>query len=463
VRVELGDKPFEQVVRVPTAGTARVIYPASSQPLSSSAAVVHGSSSLHEYTGDYTRQLSRSTADVVLGSGARLVVLASRHNPADSAPIKFQSVRLLDKDGVRIADLARRPAAKGPTDPNLAAGFAAEVNPGGLVLEWKEDTMESCWRQPLWVPQGYVMLVFVTVPPNTSAPQIASASIHLANLHEGFEPRSGSAPAAEVALESIRTGRQLLSQERLQRDLLEQKFQNPMLGIYGAHMVLQRSMSESEKLQILTEVLHNLELLIPGSPDVAALRLMSSRLQPATVQQPPCSWPPMMRLGYLAFRDGDWNQPGGFIEGSSLADRIRTGLASGGVWSKWSAERSSLAEFPGANSMEVMQTILNRLTHTAKSIGYDPAAESGSDFASAITHAAQQLGGHLLSGFAPVLLGRGAGFGNVDLGRLANEINSVLRSTAQGERGDYEDLAWTGLNKKQIQEVAMLLQSALPH
>ena len=233
-----------------------------------------------------------------------------------------------------------------------------------------------------------------------------------------------------------------------------------MLGIYRAHMVLQRSIPDSEKVHILTEVLRNLEALIPGSPDVAALRLTSSRLKgPPAIHQPPCSWPPMIRLGYLALRDADWDQPGAFIEGRSLADRIRIGLASGGVWSKWNAERSSSAEFSGANSMEA---ILDRLTHTAKCVGHDPAAESERDFISAITDAALLLGRHLLPGSAPALLGQAEEFEKLNCGGDGSDILSVLQSTAQGERNDYETFAWTGLNKKQIQEVATILQSALP-
>jgi hypothetical protein len=78
VRVENGPRPFEEVIHVPSGGRAGVSYPVFSQPLSSSAGVVNGSSSFHEYTGNYTRALSETEAKVKLGAGARLVVLASR-------------------------------------------------------------------------------------------------------------------------------------------------------------------------------------------------------------------------------------------------------------------------------------------------------------------------------------------------------------------------------------------------
>src|SRR4051812_11815681 len=68
VRVELVDKPYERVVRVPPNGTATVTYPANTSPRSSSAAVVEGTASLHEYTSDYTRALSKTKAKLTLGS-----------------------------------------------------------------------------------------------------------------------------------------------------------------------------------------------------------------------------------------------------------------------------------------------------------------------------------------------------------------------------------------------------------
>ena len=462
VRVELGDKPFEQVVRVPAAGTASITYPASSQPLSSSAGVVHGSSSLHEYTSDYTRALSRTKADLVLGSGARLVVLASRQDPAERNPIKFQAVRLLEGGGKCLADLARRSPVKGPTDPNLAIAFAAEVDPGGLALEWKEDAISSFWRQALWIPSGYVMLIFVTVPPGSSVPHMASASIHLASLHDGFEPRDDFGPATEVALESLRTRRQLLSQERL-CDLLRAKFHNPMLGIYGGHMVLQHSIPSEEKIQILTEVLHNLDSLIPGSPDVAALRLMSSPLHGSVpIHQPACSWPPMIRRGYVAFRDSDWNEPGVFIQSGSLADRIRTGLGSGGIWSKWAAERNSRTEFPSSDSTELIQLIMSRLSQSAKGIEPSPSGESSPAFSHTIARAARVLGTRMLAGFAPALFGPGEAFEKPNLGDIVTELRSaVQKHPAEIEGNDAESLAWTGLNKKQAQEVGNLLLSSL--
>jgi hypothetical protein len=452
VRVEVGDKPYEQVVRVPSNGTATVTYPVNTSPRCSSAAVVEGTSSLHEYTSDYTRALSKTKAKLTPGSGARLVVLASRQRPDTAAEIRFNGVRLLDRTGKCIADLSRRSSVEGPTNDNLARGFAAEVNPGGLVLEWKHETMNTYWRQPLWIPQGYVMLVFVTVRPGQTTPDMATASIHLASLSEGFEPRDSHGAAAEAALESLRTGRQLLSETRL-AELLQGKFQNPMLGIYGGHMILQSSsLPVSVKIKGLDEVVGNLQSLIPDSPDLAALHLMSSELKDTIApHQIPCSWPPMIRLGYLAFRNADWDAPGTFIEEGSVADRIRTMLGVAGVWSTWPAtDRNNKTEFPAAHSADPMEFVMGQLSDSAKAV-FRNVAEDLDPLNHLIIEKHRTVPKLTLSHFA------GAGFGEGTADSEASsdlsKINVVVQQTKPNP-ASFESLAWTGLNKKQAQDVA---------
>jgi hypothetical protein len=464
VRVENGATPFEKVIYVPPGGRAEVSYPVENQPQTFSAGVVYGSSSLHEYTGGFTRHLSQTVAAKKHGTGARLVVLASRPDETQRAPIKFRSVRLLNASGNLLDDLAQSSLTEGPNTGDLATAYAAEVDAGGLVLEWKDESTKaaSCWRQSLWLPAGYAMVIFLTVPPGRSTPVMSSASIHLAHLEEGFEPSASSASAAECALDSLRTRRQLLSKSRLQNDLLGGKFQNPMLGIYGAHMILQRTMPDSEKAEILKEVLGNLENLVPKSPDVAALRLMANRLLGSSSAVPLCDWPPMIRLGYVAYREADYAQPGAFIGDKSVADRIRTALASGGVWTRWNAERNSVVEFPNASNATLQKVISKRLAQSVKAAGLQIEPEQVKGFSSAIADAGFLLGKHVLSALAPTLLGSAAGEESVDvqqsmeriLSSSTGESTSTSEEMAASEQSALADFSWTGLNKNQIKDVA---------
>ena len=465
VRVENGATPFEKVIHVPPGDRAKVSYPVDKRPQTFSAGVVYGSSSLHGYTGGFTRHLSQTEAAKKHGTGSRLVVLASRPDETQgTTPITFRSVRLLDASGKFLDDLAKSSLTETPNTGNLAAAYAAEVDPGGLVLEWKDQSTKAaaCSRQPLWLPAGYVMLIFLTVPAGRSTPVMSSASIHLASLEAGFEPHAPSASAAECALDSLRTGRQLLSEARLQKDLLAEKFQNPMLGIYGAHMILQRTMPASEKASILDEVLGNLEKLVPGSPDVCALRLMANRLLGASYPVALCNWPPMIRLGYVAYREADYAQPGAFIGDKSVADRIRTGLASGGVWTRWNAERNSVVEFPNGSITALQKVISKRLAQSAEAAGLQIEAEDVHGFSSAIAGAGLLLGKHVLSALVPTLVGSAAERESIDspqsmegiLSSSTGESESTSDGKAGSEQSALADFSWTGLNKNQIKDVA---------
>src|SRR6185295_9473718 len=111
------------------------------------------SSGLHEYTGDYARYLARETAPVSMGQGARFVLFASRPDASQAAKIDFQGLRLLRTGGQSAVELASGPLAEVPPGAELSPGvgvrferdlalaFAAEVDAGALVLEWREPKM----------------------------------------------------------------------------------------------------------------------------------------------------------------------------------------------------------------------------------------------------------------------------------------------------------------------------------
>ncbi|MDQ3623927.1 MAG: vanadium-dependent haloperoxidase [Verrucomicrobiota bacterium] len=114
-----------------------------------------------------------------------------------------------------------------------------------------------------------------------------------------------SSTAAELALASLRLGRRQLADEHLQR-LLHGKFDNPILGLLGAHMLLDR---KQPSLALFREVLGNLQSLLGAHPDVAALRSLARRhfaegLPPESASVP--KFPPMLRAGVTVALDAEW-------------------------------------------------------------------------------------------------------------------------------------------------------------
>jgi hypothetical protein len=144
-----------------------------------------------------------------------------------------------------------------------------------------------------------------------------------------------SQQSTELALHSLLGGRSLLSFEDIDQNLLVRKFRNPMLSILGAHLLLQDKLDPARH-GLLRTVLRNLETLLPGSPDVAALTAMAALAGVPVTAPKPVLWPPMVRRGLIALREHDWTVPGTIVPGSPC-DCVRSRLVSGGVWTRWAA------------------------------------------------------------------------------------------------------------------------------
>jgi hypothetical protein len=114
------------------------------------------------------------------------------------------------------------------------------------------------------------------------------------------------------------------------------KFQNPMLGIVGAHAILQRRTRDWRTFDL---VVQNLENLIPGHTNVAALRLCGEllRQQESHVQVAPLSWPPMLCAGYKGLIESDWKESGNLIVDESVAERAAAMLLPESPWTCWLA------------------------------------------------------------------------------------------------------------------------------
>ena len=206
-------------------------------------------------------------------------------------------------------------------------------------------------RQPLWCSKQWSTLIFAGVNSDTATPDMENVSIYFWRIGSSFAPeRRGPSNSyetthvlesqryTELALHSLVNGRSLLSIEEVDTNLLVQKFNNPMLGILGCHLLLQRTPKDEELIRI---VLANLDTLVPGDPDVIALEVMARRAGVKGLDRKArtVSWPPMLRKGFLALRDEDWLKPGTIAQGS-VCDRVRAKVLSGGVWTRWIGEKS---------------------------------------------------------------------------------------------------------------------------
>lgn len=359
-RCEAGGPAVEQLVKVAAGQSIKVPFTDTNIYTQRSAAPVPGSISRHEfYTYPVHDLTQRQVAHRSLGSGARLVLFATQLDFAENQdwekgarPVHWKGTKLRDSQGKVLFELPGHEACDADDRRHGRAGFCADLNPGGYFLEWPPDTSEDrLVLQPLWLAQDWTTQLFAGASGDDPRPQRDTASIHMVRLGvsaPAYDPEIDRLNgAAELALASLRTGRRQLGDDHL-RTLLHGKFENPMLGLLGAHMLLQRA---DLNRPLLDQVFGNLRGLIGRHPDLWALEILArSRFQhtlPAGSGIPAeVNFPPMLREGLMALAAAQWNekQP---LKLTATANLARLRLLAEGPWTLfWHAEPE--AESPSA-------------------------------------------------------------------------------------------------------------------
>lgn len=99
----------------------------------------------------------------------------------------------------------------------------------------------------------------------------------------GFDPERSDLRLAEAARMALSNRRKILSQEM--RDMLRYKFENPMLGIFGAHLLL---LEKEPDVELFRVVVTNLRKMVGHKhPDVEALALKLNEQSDFRFETPP--------------------------------------------------------------------------------------------------------------------------------------------------------------------------------
>jgi small subunit ribosomal protein S2 len=204
--------------------------------------------------------------------------------------------------------------------------------PGGRALE------QTLIASPGWQTQYFALLHPYTAPgqasdqhlTSTGVPDLARASILLSELNRGFAPNDNNLRRAELARLGLAHDRMLLAESDM-IDILHGKFGDPMLGLYGAHLLLMQQKSVREEFD---EVISNLRRLLGDAhPDVEALAIRSSeRGTPNGVH----GTPPMLRRSWRMLVEATVADPD-LIPKDSLADRVARRIEGDGPWMVWLA------------------------------------------------------------------------------------------------------------------------------
>lgn len=247
----------------------------------------------------------------------------------DGSPFQL-SLRTLD--GARLVDLV----AEGAIDDDLEDPWVActvEVDPGPYLLRLRTDEgleLEMLVvASPGW--QTQVFLCELQRGGERVGRWVGSmhTSVHLRRPEMGFDPASPGLRLTELTRIGLRNRRAVITPELLV-ELRETEQRNPMLGLYGAHLLL---LSDEPDLELVRKVVDNLRRRLGTHPDVEALALHLGLplIEPDLFRIPPM----LLRSWALVVRE-TVNHPE-LVPRGSLAAVIADRLFGEGPWLIWKA------------------------------------------------------------------------------------------------------------------------------
>lgn len=267
------------------------------------------------------------------GEGATFFIFARRwvgESPDQRAEQLLRPAHGLSvwtEDGEQIANLEESAVV----DPELDtwAALTISVDPGPYTLRF-ETTQGGTLEQGLVACRDWQTQAFVLRKPGPYAADPGRSEpmdfVDLAVLmsRSGFGGNQDDMRLAEVARLALTDQRRVMSPDMVSR-LLNEKFENPMLGLFGAHLMLtahERSRKEpreterpfpnlnehSELGETFAKVVDNLRrMLDPDHPDVEALSLKLD--EPTRQPSQPFTSPPMLRDSWALIVEATNDRP----------------------------------------------------------------------------------------------------------------------------------------------------------
>lgn len=264
-------------------------------------------------------------------------LIEGRHN--DPA----QGLSLHDLKGTLVADFG----AVGERNPvDRWAGGHLGLNAGAYRLRLSTGSRRFS-EQIIYLAKGWQTQVFLLAGGVGDSDldrrvNLASASVLMAKPDEGFNPERPDLRWTESALRALRQHGNIPGSVRT--EMLWEKFQNPMLGIYGGMLHLRRKEIDS---YLLRQVFHNLMGLVGPLPDVLAIgwglalrdpNIKQDALFMQALNRPgDLATPPMLRASWELLVEASVLQPE-LVPAGSFTERASTRLTATGPWFSWRGE-----------------------------------------------------------------------------------------------------------------------------
>lgn len=286
----------------------------------------------HEYQID-AAQMETQSVHVRLGQGAQIFLMARQYSVGGAAAPKVNpgaSLSLHRTDGELLIDYGESGVSDLGLDPWSAC--TVELDPGAYSLCCRVDD-DTFVEQTIYASRGWQTRLFLlkrmvqaVVDDVLESPEIlrqqtlamlGDMAVAMAELGRKFDTTDTMLAEVDVVRVALSDDRAVFSKRisDLLTDMLHGKFENPILGIYGAHLMLMaRGYSgHSEHTSgvslnpllyqwahddnLFTEVIGNLRSLLGNAhPDVEALSLKCIEAEMRATA--PFRIPPMLRRSW---------------------------------------------------------------------------------------------------------------------------------------------------------------------
>lgn len=312
----------------------------------------------HEYH-ELAAETESHKEHAVRGSGSAIFIMVRYYSPDPQNPDRppdhpMRGLSLHDQDGSLLVDLLAESAYHAPDtfEPDPWAACNVAVDPGYYRLRqelYPGKTIEMpLVAAPNWQIQAFAMLAPVlSAPTRQLRADLPASSIFYTHYIPGDPLNSQGYRRAdahtqemlrltEIARQCLTTRRQAESREI--SHMFTEKFENPMTGILGGHLVLRQ---EKPNLNTLSIVVGNLRNMLGSRhPDVEALALALARSRQERYVET-FDNPPMLRESWQQVLLGSVTQPW-IVSPDSMAGTVAGRLWGDGIWLFWNAPESGI-------------------------------------------------------------------------------------------------------------------------
>lgn len=365
VRWEYAGGMQEKVVRLPQQQHLEVSF------LLETPAPVPGAADTHEYyshtngTVPWNEMTGEPLGDPSNIDSRLHLLLRARNHEAYNHEDLAEGLRLLDEELKPLFELRDR-SRLDTWGGSLLCSLPARSGRYFLEYDGGPDKLPRLF--PIHLFEGWQTRLFLFY--EFEQPDFASASLSLVRLDydDSYDPerekRFRVNAALDMALDSLQNNRSEIPRE-IERGLLYGKFENPMMGLLGAHFLLQHSdASQSDPDQearwrtTAKIVLGNLKHLLPDSPDVDALRFKAAmRFGTKHFRFPtrPVGKLPLLRVSLEALLAAD-SEAVQAVEGGSLIESLSANLYYDSPWATFRPLEPQRAEKPLGAGLESWST-----------------------------------------------------------------------------------------------------------